>query len=111
MTQSRPSRALDAGEVDLSDGDLRASSRAPTSCTACVRWQLAKRRSRHAQDVKNRAEIHRTGKKMYKQKGTGSRPPRLRVVPTSSAVVAAPSARRCAATPHDLPKKVRKPSV
>ena len=34
-------------------------------------WQLAKRRSgTHA--VKNRADIHRTGKKMYKQKGTGS---------------------------------------
>ena len=37
----------------------------------CVVWQLAKRRSgTHA--VKNRADIHRTGKKMYKQKGTGS---------------------------------------
>jgi large subunit ribosomal protein L4 len=37
----------------------------------CVVWQLAKRqRGTHA--VKNRADIHRTGKKMYKQKGTGS---------------------------------------
>ncbi len=37
----------------------------------CVVWQLAKRRSgTHA--VKNRADIHRTGKKMYRQKGTGS---------------------------------------
>jgi large subunit ribosomal protein L4 len=35
-----------------------------------VVWQLAKRRSgTHA--VKNRADIHRTGKKMYRQKGTG----------------------------------------
>ncbi len=34
-------------------------------------WQLAKRRAgTHA--VKNRADIHRTGKKMYRQKGTGS---------------------------------------
>jgi large subunit ribosomal protein L4 len=37
----------------------------------CVRWQLAKRQ-RGTHDVKNRAEIHRTGKKMYRQKGTGS---------------------------------------
>ena len=37
----------------------------------CVVWQLAKRR-RGTHEVKNRADIHRTGKKMYKQKGTGS---------------------------------------
>jgi large subunit ribosomal protein L4 len=37
----------------------------------CVVWQLAKRqRGTHA--VKNRADITRTGKKLYKQKGTGS---------------------------------------
>jgi large subunit ribosomal protein L4 len=37
----------------------------------CVVWQLAKRRAgTHA--VQNRADVHRTGKKMYKQKGTGS---------------------------------------
>ncbi|HMK80441.1 MAG TPA: 50S ribosomal protein L4 [Xanthobacteraceae bacterium] len=36
----------------------------------CVVWQLAKRRAgTHA--VKNRADITRTGKKMYAQKGTG----------------------------------------
>ncbi len=36
-----------------------------------VVWQLAKRRAgTHA--VKNRADINRTGKKMYRQKGTGS---------------------------------------
>ena len=35
-----------------------------------VNWQLAKRQ-RGTHDVKNRAEIWRTGKKMYKQKGTG----------------------------------------
>jgi large subunit ribosomal protein L4 len=37
----------------------------------CVIWQLAKRQA-GTHDVKNRAEIHRTGKKMYRQKGTGS---------------------------------------
>ena len=37
----------------------------------CVVWQLAKRRAgTHA--VKNRADINATGKKMYRQKGTGS---------------------------------------
>jgi len=37
----------------------------------CVVWQLA-RRQRGTHAVKNRADIMRTGKKMYKQKGTGS---------------------------------------
>jgi large subunit ribosomal protein L4 len=37
----------------------------------CIVWQLAKRRA-GTHKVKNRAEIWRTGKKMYKQKGTGS---------------------------------------
>src|SRR6201987_4188711 len=37
----------------------------------CVNWQLAKRRS-GTHKVKGRAEIWRTGKKMYRQKGTGS---------------------------------------
>ena len=36
----------------------------------CVVWQLAKRRA-GTHKVKGRAEIWRTGKKMYKQKGTG----------------------------------------
>ncbi len=36
-----------------------------------VIWQLAKRR-RGTHKVKNRSEINRTGKKMYRQKGTGS---------------------------------------
>src|SRR5262249_4041738 len=36
----------------------------------CIIWQLAKRRA-GTHDVKNRAEIWRTGKKMYAQKGTG----------------------------------------
>jgi large subunit ribosomal protein L4 len=37
----------------------------------CIVWQLAKRRAgTHA--VKNRADINLTGKKMYRQKGTGN---------------------------------------
>jgi len=42
----------------------------PDILQRCVVWQLAKRQ-RGTHDVKNRAEIHRTGKKMYRQKGTG----------------------------------------
>jgi large subunit ribosomal protein L4 len=36
----------------------------------CVVWQLS-RRQRGTHKVKNRAEINRTGKKIYRQKGTG----------------------------------------
>src|SRR5437763_4314852 len=36
----------------------------------CIVWQLAKRRA-GTHDVKNRAEIWRTGKKAHAQKGTG----------------------------------------
>lgn len=70
-----------------------------------VRWQLAKRRA-GTHDVKNRAEIMRTGKKMYRQKGTGrarhssARAPQFRG-----------GGRAFGPTPrdhgHDLPKKVR----
>src|SRR5215471_20745554 len=59
-----------AGSVTLSDGIFGLEPR-PDILARCVNWQLAKRRSgTHA--VKNRAEINRTGKKMYRQKGTGS---------------------------------------
>lgn len=70
-----------------------------------VRWQLAKRRAgTHA--VKNRADIARTGKKMYKQKGTGgarhgsARAPLFR----GGGRAFGPVVRSHA---HDLPKKVR----
>ena len=69
-------------------------------------WQLAKRRAgTHA--VKNRAEIHRTGKKMYRQKGTGSRPPRLARASICSAAAAARSGRMVRSHEIGLPKKVR----
>ena len=60
----------DAGSVELSDAIFGLEPRADI-LHRCVRWQLAKRQ-RGTHDVKNRAEIHRTGKKMYRQKGTGS---------------------------------------
>jgi len=59
-----------AGDVTLSDAIFGLEPRADI-LQRCVTWQLAKRQ-RGTHDVKNRAEIHRTGKKMYRQKGTGS---------------------------------------
>ena len=59
-----------AGTVDLPDFIFGLEPRADI-LHRCVRWQLAKRQ-RGTHDVKNRGEINRTGKKMYRQKGTGS---------------------------------------
>jgi large subunit ribosomal protein L4 len=58
-----------AGSIELSDEVFGLEPRVDL-IHRMIRWQLAKRRAgTHA--VKNRAEIARTGKKMYKQKGTG----------------------------------------
>jgi large subunit ribosomal protein L4 len=58
-----------AGSIELSD-DVFGLEPRKDLIFRMIRWQLAKRRAgTHA--VKNRAEIARTGKKMYKQKGTG----------------------------------------
>lgn len=58
-----------AGSVMLSDDIFGLEPRADL-IHRCVNWQLAKRRAgTHA--VKNRADVARTGKKMYRQKGTG----------------------------------------
>ena len=59
-----------AGTVDLPEAIFGLTPRADI-LHRCVRWQLAKRQS-GTHDVKNRSEINRTGKKMYRQKGTGS---------------------------------------
>jgi large subunit ribosomal protein L4 len=59
-----------AGSITLSDAIFGLTPRTDL-IQRCVVWQLAKRQ-RGTHDVKNRAEIWRTGKKMYKQKGTGS---------------------------------------
>jgi large subunit ribosomal protein L4 len=58
-----------AGSVNVSDAIFGLEPRGDL-IQRCVVWQLAKRRAgTHA--VKNRADIWRTGKKMYAQKGTG----------------------------------------
>jgi len=58
-----------AGSVDLPDAIFGLKPRTDLIQRYVV-WQLAKRRA-GTHDVKNRAEVHRTGKKMYRQKGTG----------------------------------------
>jgi large subunit ribosomal protein L4 len=58
-----------SGSVTVSDEIFGLEPRADI-IHRCVVWQLAKRQ-RGTHEVKNRADIHRTGKKMYNQKGTG----------------------------------------
>jgi large subunit ribosomal protein L4 len=59
----------EAGSVELPDAIFGLEPRADI-LQRCVRWQLAKRQ-RGTHKVKNRSEINRTGKKVYRQKGTG----------------------------------------
>jgi large subunit ribosomal protein L4 len=93
-----------AGSIELDDAIFGLEPRADL-IARMVRYQLAKRRSgTHA--VKNRADIARTGKKMYKQKGTGGarhgsgRVPQFR----GGGRAFGPLVR---SHEHDLPKKVR----
>ncbi len=58
-----------AGSITVSD-DIFGLDPRQDLIQRYVLWQLAKRCA-GTHDVKNRAEIMRTGKKMYKQKGTG----------------------------------------
>jgi len=93
-----------AGSVDLKD-DIFGLEPREDLIARMIRYLLAKRRAgTHA--VENRAEIARTGKKMYKQKGTGgarhgsARVPQFR----GGGRAFGPVVRSHA---HDLPKKVR----
>ncbi len=93
-----------AGSVELDDAIFGLEPR-PDILQRCVRWQLAKRRAgTHA--VKNRSDINRTTKKLYKQKGTGNarhgsaRVPQFR----GGGRAFGPQVR---SHEHDLPKKVR----
>ena len=58
-----------AGSVTLDDAIFGLEPRADI-LQRCIVWQLS-RRQRGTHKVKNRAEIARTGKKIYRQKGTG----------------------------------------
>ncbi len=93
-----------AGSIKLPDAIFGLEPRADI-LHRCVRWQLAKRQ-RGTHDVKNRSEINRTGKKIYRQKGTGSArhgPARVNLFRGGG--------RSFGPTPRshaiDLPKKVR----
>jgi len=93
-----------AGDIELSDAVFALEPRADI-IARMVQYQLAKRRAGSAKAL-GRADIHRTGKKMYKQKGTGgarhgsARVPQFR----GGGRAMGPVAR---SFEHDLPKKVR----
>jgi len=59
----------EAGAVELPEAIFGLTPRADI-IQRCVVWQLS-RRQRGTHAVKNRAAIARTGKKLYRQKGTG----------------------------------------
>jgi large subunit ribosomal protein L4 len=93
-----------AGSLELSDAIFGLEPRADI-IARMVRWQLAKRQSGDHKTL-GRADISRTGKKMYKQKGTGgarhgsARVPQFR----GGGRAMGPVTR---SHEHDLPKKVR----
>ena len=93
------------GTVDLADGVFGLEAR-PDILTRAVTWQLAKRRA-GTHSTKTRGEVARTGKKPYRQKGTGrarqgsTKGPHMR----GGGIVFGPRPRDHAI---DLPKKVRK---
>jgi large subunit ribosomal protein L4 len=93
-----------AGSVELDEAIFGLTPRSDI-LQRCVRWQLAKRQA-GTHKVKNRAEIARTGKKMYKQKGTGNARHGSARVPLfrGGGRAFGPQVRSHA---HDLPKKVR----
>ena len=94
----------DAGKLSLSDEIFGLDPREDI-LQRVVRWQLAKKQQ-GTHKTKGRAEIARTGAKMYKQKGTGrarhhsARAPQFR----GGGKAHGPVMRSHA---HDLPKKVR----
>jgi large subunit ribosomal protein L4 len=59
-----------AAQIELSDAIFGIEEIRPDILQRCVVWQLAKRRA-GTHKIKTRNEVARTGKKMYKQKGTG----------------------------------------
>jgi large subunit ribosomal protein L4 len=92
------------GSVELDDAIFGLEPRADL-IARMVRWQLAKRQAGDHKTL-GRADIHRTGKKMYKQKGTGgarhgsARVPQFR----GGGRAMGPVVR---SHEHELPKKVR----
>jgi large subunit ribosomal protein L4 len=93
------------GTVELADGVFGVEVR-PDILARAVTWQLAKRRA-GTHSTKTRGEVARSGKKPYRQKGTGrarqgsTKGPHMR----GGGIVFGPRPRDHAI---DLPKKVRK---
>ncbi len=96
--------AQDVGTVELDEAVFGVEVR-PDILQRMVVWQLAKRR-RGTHKVKTRAEVNRTGAKLYKQKGTGRarHGSRRANIFRGGGVVFGPQPRSHAI---DLPKKVR----
>ena len=93
-----------AGSLELSDAIFGLEPRADL-IARMVRWQLAKRQAGDHKTL-GRADINRTGKKMYKQKGTGgARHGSARVPQFRGGGRAMGPVQRSHA--HALPKKVR----
>ena len=93
-----------AGEIELRDEIFGLEPRVDL-IQRVVEWQRAKRRA-GTHKVKNRAEIWRTGKKMYAQKGTGGARHGAQSAPQfrGGGRAFGPVVRSHA---HELPKKVR----
>lgn len=93
-----------AGEIELADGVFGLSAR-PDILHRVVTWQLAKRQQ-GTHKTKQRSEINRTSKKVYKQKGTGRARHGNRRAPIfrGGGITFGPQVRSHAI---ELPKKVR----
>src|ERR1700761_8632888 len=94
-----------AGSIDLPDDIFGIEDIRGDILQRVVTWQLAKRRSgNHKIQVRN--EVSRTGKKMYKQNGTGGAPHGSR---RAAKFVGGAKAHGPVVRSHafDLPKKVR----
>ena len=94
-----------AGDIELSDAIFGLEDIRTDILQRMVTYQLAKRRSGNHK-IKTRNEVARTGKKMYKQKGTGGARHGSRKAAqfVGGAKVFGPIVRDHA---FDLPKKVR----
>jgi large subunit ribosomal protein L4 len=94
-----------AGQIELSDAIFGIGEIRGDILARCVNWQLAKRRA-GTHKVQTRNENSRTGKKMYKQKGTGGarHGSRRAVQFVGGSRAFGPVVRSHA---FDLPKKVR----
>jgi large subunit ribosomal protein L4 len=93
------------GSIELPDDIFGIEDIRADILQRCVTWQLAKRRSgNHKIQVRN--EVSRTGKKMYKQKGTGGARHGSR---RAAQFVGGAKAHGPVVRSHafDLPKKVR----